>query len=624
MKLVSVTADNPLPFAERRRVGRELRQRVPRRAHAVWSPAPSRADPVRTIIDRERLLIRKLLPIRYSRMRPNAFAFLRGAAAIMAADLAMTPASGLLVQACGDCHLSNFGTFSSPEGTPVFDINDFDETLRAPFEWDLKRLATSFVVAARSRRVSDRRAGALATAACRAYRERLAVFARLDPLRVWRARIDVAEALTTIGNATLREREAKRLRAVAEAHRGGYSRLIERRGKDWRIKLALPYTFPLTDPHDETLDLAARAAFRSYAGTLEEEQQLLLERYRLTDIAFKVAGVGSVGTFCAIGLFTTADGDTLLLQLKEAQRSVLAAFAGPSRFVNQGKRVVVGQRIMQATVDPFLGWTDDHGDDRPCYVRQLKDSRMAMIGEAFADSALEAHAVLCGQALARAHARSQDAACLSGYIGSSDALDAAITEFAMAYADQTESDYRLFVDALEFRALAGRSLVTTQELLAPDLLGAAEALLSACRARGALLATAESCTGGLIAAALTAIAGSSDVVDRGFVTYSNQAKTEMLDVQPALIDTVGAVSGEVAAAMAAGAIRHSRATIAVSVTGVAGPGGGTETKPVGLVYFGLARRDGATTTERHVFEGDRTAVRLATVAHALGLIRTAL
>ncbi len=449
MSLVPAAGDASLTIAERRRAGRELRQQVPRRAHADWSPEPSRPDPVQTIIDTGRHRIQKLLPIRYGRMRVNTFAFLRGSAAIMAADLATTPASGLVVQACGDCHLANFGTYSSPEGTPVFDLNDFDETLAAPFEWDLKRLAASFVVAARSRRMSDRRAGALATAACRAYRERIAELAGMDPLQAWRARIDLAAALTAIGDLKLRDRETKRLQAAADAHRAGYPKLIERRRGDWRIKIALPYTFPLTDRHDRTLEFAARAAFRSYTASLREEQRLIVARYQLNDLAFKVVGVGSVGTFCAIALFTTADGDALLLQLKEAQRSVLAAYAGPSRFANQGERVVVGQRVMQAVSDPFLGWTDDDRDDRPCYVRQLKDSRMAMVGETLADAALDAHALLCGRALARAHARSQDAGRLSGYMGSSGMLDTAVTEFAMAYADQTERDYRLFLEAID-------------------------------------------------------------------------------------------------------------------------------------------------------------------------------
>jgi uncharacterized protein (DUF2252 family) len=446
-------ADAELPVVERRRQGHALRQRVPRRAHAAWSPAPGRPDPVRTLIETGRHRIQTLLPIRYKRMRGDAFAFMRGSAAVMAADLATTPAAGLDVQACGDCHLANFGTYASPEGTPVFDINDFDETLAAPFEWDVKRLAASFAVAARCRRMPDKRAAGLAATACGAYRERMADLARMAPLDAWRARIDVADALSVVGSRRLREQETRRLHAATDANRANYPRLIERRDGVWRIRIAEPYTFPLAGYGDGTLEAAARTAFASYRGSLRPEQRLLVERYRLTDLAFKVVGVGSVGTFCAIGLFTTADGDVLLLQLKEAQRSALAAFAGASPYPNEGLRVVTGQRIMQAVTDPFLGWTRDDGDDRPCYVRQLKDSRMAMLGETLADAALEAHALLCGRALARAHARSQDAARLWGYMGGGGAFDAAIAEFAMRYADQTDSDYRLFLDAIEARLI---------------------------------------------------------------------------------------------------------------------------------------------------------------------------
>ncbi len=449
MPFASAPDHASLTFAQRRTAGRVLRQSVRRRTHAAWAPPAGRADPVQSLIESGRHRIQRLLPIRYARMNANAFAFLRGAAAIMAADLAATPASGLVVQAGGDCHLANFGTYASPEGTPVFDLNDFDETLAAPFEWDVKRLAASFVVAARSRRMNDRRARGLALAACRAYRERMAVLARMGPLQVWRARIDLAGALGAINDARLRERETARLRSLADAHRAGYPQLLERNGGGGRIKVALPYTVPLVGQADETLEHAARAAFHSYRASLREDQRLLMDRYRLSDLAFKVVGVGSVGTFCAIGLFTTADGDTLLLQLKEAQISVLAPHAGPSPYANQGRRVVTGQRIMQAVSDPFLGWTDDHGDDRPCYVRQLKDSRMAMLGRTLADAALDTHALLCGSALANAHARSQDAARLSGYMGGSGAFDAAIAEFAMSYADQTERDYRLFQEAIK-------------------------------------------------------------------------------------------------------------------------------------------------------------------------------
>ncbi len=442
-------SDSRRTFVERRQSGQALRQRVPRRAHAAWSPAPARPDPVRTLADTGRHRIQSLLPIRYRRMRRDPLGFMRGAAAVMAADLATTPACGLFVQACGDAHLGNFGTYASPEGTPVFDITDFDETLAAPFEWDVKRLAVSFAVAARCRGLADKHAAGLAGEVCRAYRERMGELTRMAPLDAWRARIEVAEVLATIGDRKLREREVRRLHAATAASQANFPKLIERRRGAWRIRLDERYTFRLAGDGDSTLEDAARTAFASYRGSLRPEQHLLVERYHLADLAFKVVGVGSVGTFCAIGLFTTADGAVLLLQLKEAQASVLAPFAGPSPYHNHGLRVVAGQRIMQAVTDPFLGWTRDDGDDRPCYVRQLKDSRMAMLGETLADTALGAHAQLCGRALARAHARSQDAARLWGYMGASGAFDAAIAEFAMRYADQTERDHRLFLDAIE-------------------------------------------------------------------------------------------------------------------------------------------------------------------------------
>ena len=374
--------DAALTVAERRRSGQALRQHAPRRAHAAWSPAPGRGDPVRIIIETGPHRIQTLLPVRYGRMRQDALAYLRGTAAVMAADLSTTPASGLAVQACGDCHLGNFGTYASPEGAPVFDINDFDETPRRPrSNGTSSGLATSFAVAARCLAMPEKETTALVAGMCRAYRERMGALARMPPLDAWRSRIDIADGLAAINGRRLRERTARRLHAATEASRAHYPRLIERRDGRWRIRIAAPYTFPLTGDGDGTLEAAARTAFTSYLGSLRPEQRLLVERYQLTDLAFKIAGVAGVGTFCAIGLLTTADGDVLLLQLKEAQRSALAPFTGPSPHKNHGLRVVSGQRILQAIVDPLLGWTRDHGDDRPCYVRQLKDPRMAMLGD---------------------------------------------------------------------------------------------------------------------------------------------------------------------------------------------------------------------------------------------------
>jgi uncharacterized protein (DUF2252 family) len=449
MALEHTQAAIALPAAERRQAGQALRKAVPRSLQAHWKPAAGRQDPVEVLVQSGRHRIASLLPIRYDRMRASAFGFFRGAAAIMAADLADTPTTGLWVQSCGDCHLANFGTFSSPEGTPIFELNDFDETLPAPFEWDVKRLATSFAVDARSRDLGDKAAHYLAGAVVLAYRRHMQELARTDPLQAWRSRIDVADVLGGIPDEKLRDRELKRLLAATEASRCGYTRLLERFKGKWRIKEKPPVIFPLSGLRDDTHEIVARTAFESYKLSLPEERRILLDRYQLVDVAFKVVGVGSVGTFCAIGLFVTRDDHTLLLQLKEAQASVMAPYAGPSVYRNQGQRVVVGQQIMQTLPDIFLGWTEDHGDDQQCYVRQLKDSRLALIGSDLAEGTLPYHAALCGASLARAHARSGDAARIAGYIGTGTAFDTAISGFALTYAGQNLADWRLFLGAVK-------------------------------------------------------------------------------------------------------------------------------------------------------------------------------
>jgi uncharacterized protein (DUF2252 family) len=349
MPLDPAAPEAMLSIAERRQAGQDLRKLAPRRMQAAWTPPPNRPDPVQTLIDTGRHRIPDLLPIRYDRMRQSPFAFLRGAAAIMAGDLAATPACGLTVQACGDCHLANFGTFASPEGTPVFDVNDFDETLPAPFEWDLKRLAASFAVDGRTRGLPAKACRQLARSVTAAYRRHMGELARLDPLDAWRSRVDVAGVVAGIEDPRLREREMRRLREVTTAAQRGYPKLLERNRGRWRIRAHPPLVVPLSGGADDTHERAARTALASYAATLPEERAALLARYRLTDVALKVVGVGSVGTFCAIGLFTTAEDNVLMLQIKEAQTSVLAAFAGPSIYANQGQRVVTGQRLMQTS-----------------------------------------------------------------------------------------------------------------------------------------------------------------------------------------------------------------------------------------------------------------------------------
>ena len=457
MPLENIRPDDLLSAAERREAGHALRRLVPRRLHADWQVPADRRDPLDIVIESSRHRISSLLPIRYGRMQPSPFAFLRGSAAVMAADLATTPTSGIWVQSCGDCHLANFGVYAALDGTPVFDVNDFDETLPAPFEWDLKRLATSVAVDARGRLLPPRTCRDLARSVVTGYRQHMTKLMRFDPQHAWWLRVDVTKVLQDIDEPKLRQRELKRLHIAAEAQRTGYRRLLERRKTGWRIRAQRPLIPPSPSSNDNTLEVVARTAFEAYKVSQPEDRGVLLDRYRLADVAFKVVGIGSVGTFCALGLFTNCDGATLLLQLKEAQQSVLAPYTAPSVYADQGQRVVTGQRIMQGEHDIFLGWTQEHGSDQYCYVRQLKDLRLSAVGDTIADAALPYYAPLCGITLARAHARSGDAARIAGYIGSSGSFDAAIADFAMAYAVQVESDWRSFVDAIKAGAIEARA-----------------------------------------------------------------------------------------------------------------------------------------------------------------------
>jgi uncharacterized protein (DUF2252 family) len=427
---------------DRRRKGAEWRRQVPLSAQAEWKAPADRTDPVEILIGQGRTRIAELLPIRYARMKADPFAFLRGAAAIMAADVARGSTTGLRVQACGDCHLANFGAYATPEGTPVFDVNDFDETLPAPFEWDVKRLAVSLAVAGRVAGASDREARLLARIATKNYRRHLGQLALLSPIEAWSSRIDLADAIADIASPKTRRKIEKRRAAVLRGAAEHYG-LVERKNGDWKIRDKPPLVHHLS--HHE---LHAHQAFASYAETLQEDRRVLLQRYHRRDVAFKTVGVGSVGTFCAIGLFVSDDGAPLLLQIKEAQQSVLAAFAGPSKYANHGERVIVGERMMQAAPDVFLGWTRNPVNERCFYVRRLKDSRLANIGTRL-EAELPFYSALCGRTLARAHARAGDAVALSGYMGDDSEFDKAIAEFAMAYADQTERDWRALLDAIK-------------------------------------------------------------------------------------------------------------------------------------------------------------------------------
>jgi len=428
---------------ERRAAGKALRDKVPRESHGEWTTRAGRSDPIKILIDSAKGRLPELVPIRNGRMLTSPFAFLRGSAAVMAADLSRTPVSGLRVQACGDCHLMNFGGFGTPERRMNFDINDFDETLPAPWEWDIKRLAASFVVAGRYADFKERDSLAAARHVAHSYRRRMARYAGMRALEVWYDYIDVEQVIAALPSA-VQKRLATRIGKVRERSvvEHDFPKLTERSGGQPRIKHDPPLMFHLKRHQRKEAHDSIVAAFKLYRSTLNDHYRVLLDRYRLYDVAIKVVGVGSVGTMCMVALFMAADDDPLFLQVKQANASVLEPYAGKSVYANHGQRVVVGQRLMQAASDMMLGWTVGKLLGRDFYVRQLRDLKISAIIEGMEAETFKVYAKVCGWALARAHARSGDAAMISGYLGSSDVFDKAIVKFAAAYADQTESDHR--------------------------------------------------------------------------------------------------------------------------------------------------------------------------------------
>ncbi|HTP99844.1 MAG TPA: DUF2252 domain-containing protein [Casimicrobiaceae bacterium] len=438
------------PEAERAAFGLRLRQRCPRNAHARWRPARTRPDPIALLIASDKGRLPNLIPLRYGRMMASPFTFYRGAAAIMASDLARTPATGIAVQACGDCHLLNFGGFATPERRLVFDINDFDETAIAPWEWDVKRLAASFVIAGRANRFTAADCREAAWWAARRYRERLAEYARAPVIDAWHAAIDL-EALVASGTGeALRSFSRKRVLKAAQAsqHHDELHKLTHEEGDFPRITDSPPLVFHLEDAtsHGRYQRIIQRA-FRRYVETLDPSRRVLLDRYELADVAIKVVGIGSVGTECGIALFMSGNGEPLFLQFKEARASVLEAHAGRSAYKHHGQRVVAGQRIMQAASDAFLGWTSGDGG-RHVYVRQLSDVKIKPVVEMMKPLDLLNYAKACGWALARAHARTGDAVMLSAYMGKGDAFEDAMSAFGVAYANQNERDYAKLIAAI--------------------------------------------------------------------------------------------------------------------------------------------------------------------------------
>jgi uncharacterized protein (DUF2252 family) len=430
---------------ERLAAGKELRASVPRECHADWTPSPARRDPIDTLEESNKGRVPHLIPIRYGRMLRSPFTFLRGSAGLMASDLATMPSTGIRVQACGDCHLMNFGMFATPERNLVFDMNDFDETLPAPWEWDVKRLAVSFAVAARDNDRPDREASSAVVACVRAYREHLRDCSKRSPLDVWYEKVDMQTLIDEAPDA-----KAKKIReemaAKARKRIGEYlfPRIATEVGGKYRLVEQPPILVHIDEPDIEERFLEG---FEDYRRSLPDDRRVLLDRYHLEDFAFKVVGIGSVGTACMVALFSSQDGHPLLLQFKEARESVLAPYAGPSVYENQGQRIVVGQRLMQASSDIFLGWA--HGRlGRHFFGRQLRDMKMSFPVAGLSSEQLERYASACGLTLARAHAKSGDAATISGYLGKSDKFDEAMGEFALTYADQTVRDHAALVAAV--------------------------------------------------------------------------------------------------------------------------------------------------------------------------------
>ncbi|MFF2277246.1 DUF2252 domain-containing protein [Agromyces sp. NPDC058126] len=434
-----------LTRAEQFQDGRDRRHRMPRSAHGEWAPAKERADLVDVLTASDSGRLQELIPIRFARMAASPFAFFRGSAAVMASDLAHIPTTGLGVLLCGDCHLVNFGLFATPERNVVFGVNDFDETMPGPWEWDLKRLTASLVVACQDSGMDDHDAKSVAIAGAAAYRRRIAELATMTPLEVWYDRIDLARLIEEAPDKKTRKRRRKlRRKARRRVAENVFPKLVDTTAGGLRIADQPPLIFHLDDVTVESV----QGFFSAYRSSLSRPLQVLFDRYTLRDVAIKVVGVGSVGTRCYVVLFTDDDGKPLLLQVKEANESVLAPYVPrrPDALTHHGQRVVTGQRLMQPASDIFLGYATSPAG-RDFYVRQLRDMKLSV--DLIADVGLMTrYAEFCAAALARAHANTGSAAGIAGYLGKSDTFDKALGRFSLAYAEQTVHDHHALVDAI--------------------------------------------------------------------------------------------------------------------------------------------------------------------------------
>jgi uncharacterized protein (DUF2252 family) len=454
---------------ERAALGKEARADVRRSSHAEWEPAADRRDPVELLEEQAATRVPELVPIRYGRMLASPFAFFRGAAALMAADLAESPRTRLHTQLCGDAHLSNFGVFAAPDRRLVFGLNDFDETLPGPFEWDLKRLAASFAVAGRDLGLDKEERRAVETEVGRSYREAIEALSGMTSLDVWYARLDLDELMQLVNEAATRKQAKRAEKTIAKAQTKdsmkAFTRLTEIIDGEPRIAADPPLIVPIEDVAAEAgveeIEGFVRGVLESYRESLTSDHRHLLEGFRYAHAARKVVGVGSVGSRAWIVLLLGRDlQDPLFLQLKEAQASVLEPFLGASEFTNHGRRVVAGQRLMQSTTDIMLGWTriEVYGTESDFYVRQLWDGKGSADVESMDPRALTLYAHVCSWTLARAHARSGDSLAIASYLGKSDSFDRALAAFAEAYADQNERDYAALRTAVDSGRITASAL----------------------------------------------------------------------------------------------------------------------------------------------------------------------
>jgi uncharacterized protein (DUF2252 family) len=447
-------------YQQRRERGRAARRVVPRGGQAEWKPATDRPDPIDLLEAQARDRLPDLIPIRYSRMVASPFAFMRGSAIVMANDLAGTPKTGIQVQLCGDAHLLNFGAYASPERALLFDINDFDETLPGPWEWDVKRLAASLVVAGRDNGFDEADCRRAAQASVASYRRRMAEFAEMGELEVWYSRVSEGEVRSLFSEAKARKRTSKKLSKAVRKARGrdslqALSKLT--RVVNGRRMIIDDPPLLLRIPEEDEIRVQVNAILESYKRTLQEDRRHLLDRYRFVDVARKVVGVGSVGTRAFVVLLEgREENDPLFLQVKEARASVLEDYVESSTYEHHGHRVVAGQRLMQAASDIFLGWFRGR-EGRDFYWRQLRDMKGSAQVERMSPDELSLYATLCGWALARAHARSGDRVQIAAYLGKSERFDVAIADFAQAYADQTERDHAALCAAVKSGRIAADS-----------------------------------------------------------------------------------------------------------------------------------------------------------------------